>query len=72
MNLITPEEYTDYSKYEDLNTYYRACKITGLNYNFSKKQITYTLRDVSNKNTEPMYELEQFVYELPIKLGVKK
>lgn len=72
MNLITPEEYTDYSKYEDLNTYYRACKITGLNYNFSKKQVTYTLRDVSNKNTEPMYELEQFVYELPIKLGVKK
>ena len=72
MNLITPEGYTDYSKYEDLNTYYRACKITGLNYNFSKKQVTYTLRDVSNKNTEPMYELEQFVYELPIKLGVKK
>ncbi len=72
MNLITPEQYTDYSKYEDLNTYYRACKITGMNYNFSKKQITYTLRDVSNKNTEPMYELEQFVYELPIKLGVKK
>ena len=72
MNLITPEEYTDYSKYKDLNTYYRACKITGMNYNFSKKQITYTLRDVSNKDTEPMYELEQFVYELPIKLGVKK
>lgn len=72
MNLITPEQYTDYSKYKDLNTYYRACKITGMNYNFSKKQVTYTLRDVSNKNTEPMYELEQFVYELPIKLGVKK
>ena len=72
MNLITQEQYTDYSKYKDLNTYYRACKITGMNYNFSKKQITYTLRDVSNKDTEPMYELEQFVYELPIKLGVKK
>lgn len=72
MNLITPEQYTDYSKYKDLNTYYRACKITGMNYNFSKKQITYTLRDVSNKNTEPAEELYQFVYDFPVRLGKKK
>lgn len=72
MNLITPEEYTDYSKYEDLNTYYRACKITGLNYNFSKKQITYTLRDVSNKNTEPQYEFNEYIYEHQLQFGVKE
>lgn len=72
MNLITPEGYTDYSKYTDLNTYYRACKITGMNYNFSKRQITYTLRDVSNKNTEPQYEFNEYVYDYPIEFGVKE
>lgn len=72
MNLITPEDFSDYTKYKDLNTYYRACKIIGLNYNFSKRQITYTLRDVSNKNTEPTEELYQFVYDFPVRLGKKK
>lgn len=72
MNLITPDDYTDYSKYTDLNTYYRACKITGMNYNFSKKQITYTLRDVSNKNNEPQYEFDEYIYDFPVQLGVKE
>ena len=72
MNLITPEGYTDYSKYTDLNTYYRACKITGMNYNFSKRQITYTLRDVSNKNTEPQYEFNEYIYDFAVQYGVKE
>ena len=72
MNLITPEGYTDYSKYTDLNTYYRACKITGMNYNFSKRQITYTLRDVSNKNTAPQYEFNEYVYDFAVQYGVKE
>ena len=72
MNLITPDYYTDYSKYTELNTYYRACKITGMNYNFSKKQITYTLRDVSNKNNEPQYEFDEYIYDFPVQLGVKE
>lgn len=72
INLITPEAYTDYSKYEDLDTYYRACKITGMNYNFSKKQITYTLRDVSNKNTEPQYEFNEYIYDFAVPFGVKE
>ena len=72
MNLITPENYTDYSKYTDLNTYYRACKITGMNYNFSKRQITYTLRDVSNKNTEPQYEFNEYIYDYQVQFGVKE
>lgn len=72
MNLITPDEFSDYTKYTDLNTYYRACKIVGLNYNFSKRQITYTLRDVSNKNTEPGYEFEHYIYDLAVPFGVKE
>lgn len=72
MNLITPDRYTDYSKYTDLNTYYRACKIIGLNYNFEKRQITYTLRDVSNPNTEPGYEFEHYIYDLAVPFGVKE
>lgn len=72
MNLITPEGYSDYSKYTDLNTYYRACKITGMNYNFAKKQITYTLRDVSNKNTEPQYEFNEYIYDYQVQFGVKE
>lgn len=72
MNLITPEYFSDYSKYTDLNTYYRACKITAMNYNFSKRQITYTLRDVSNKNTEPQYEFNEYIYDLAVQYGVKE
>lgn len=72
MNLITPENFTDYTKYNEQNTYYRACKITGMNYNFSKKQITYTLRDVSNKNTEPQYEFEEYIYNFAVPFGVKE
>lgn len=70
-NLVEPNSATDYAKYITQQTYYRACKITGMNYNFSKKQITYTLRDVSNSNTEPTAEtLGHYIYELPIELGV--
>lgn len=72
MNLITPDSYSDYSKYTDLNTYYRACKITGMNYNFSKRQITYTLRDVSNANNDPQYEFYSYIYDYPVNFGVKE
>lgn len=72
MNLITPESATNYTKYEGLNTFYRACKITGMNYNFSKRQITYTLRDVSNENTEPQYEFNEYIYDYQVQFGVKE
>ena len=71
-NLIADPEGSDFSKYIRQQTYYRACKITGLNYNFSKKQITYTLRDVTDSYPAPQPgDLYGFVYELPIRLGVK-
>lgn len=72
-NLVQPQSATDYAKYVAQQTYYRACKITGMNYNFAKKQITYTLRDVSNENNTPSAdsELYEFVYDLPIQLGAK-
>ena len=71
--LTADKEASDYNKFERQDTYYRACKITGMNYNFSKRQITYTLRDVSNSNNSPLEteDLYEFVYDLPIKLGVK-
>lgn len=67
-NLNTPDAASDYEKFINQNTYYRACKITGINYNLAKKQMTYTLRDVSNSNTEPQQEIPQFIYTLPIEL----
>lgn len=71
-NLIADPEGTDFQKYINQQTYYRACKITGLNYNFSKKQITYTLRDVTDSYPAPQPgDLYEFVYDLPIRLGVK-
>jgi hypothetical protein len=71
-NLIADPEGTEFEKYINQQTYYRACKITGLNYNFSKKQITYTLRDVTDSYPAPQPgDLYGFVYELPIRLGVK-
>lgn len=71
-NLIADPEGTEFEKYINQQTYYRACKITGLNYNFSKKQITYTLRDVTDSYPTPQPgDLYEFVYDLPIRLGVK-
>lgn len=71
--LVEPNSATDYRKFINQQTYYRACKITGMNYNFSKKQITYTLRDVSNSNNSPVSNAEmwEFVYDFPIQLGAK-
>lgn len=68
--LTVGAEENDYQKYKRQDTYYRACKITGLNYNFDKRQITYTLRDVSNENNAPMPGIGVFVYDFPIQLGV--
>lgn len=71
--LTADKEASDYNKFERQDTYYRACKITGMNYNFAKRQITYTLRDVSNSNNSPLETayLWEFVYDFPIRLGVK-
>lgn len=70
-NLIEPNSANDYAKYITQQTYYRACKVTGMNYNLEKKQITYTLRDVSNSNTTPSADtVGHYIYELPIELGV--
>ena len=71
-NLVEPESESDYDKYRAQQTYYRACKITGMNYNFAKRQITYTLRDVSNVNNMPHINAYGFVYDLPIQLGKLK
>lgn len=72
LNLIADPDGSDFSKYIRQQTYMRNCKVTGLNYNFSKKQITYTLRDVTDNYPAPEPgDLWGFVYELPIRLGVK-
>lgn len=67
-NLTAPESASDYDKFICQNTYYQAAKITGLNYNFDKRQITYTLRNVSNSNNQPQPPVSsnQFPYDLPI------
>lgn len=70
-NLNTADSATDYTKWQNQNTYFRACKITGINYNLSKRQMTYTLRDVSNENTRPQEEMYEFVYDFPIRLEPK-
>lgn len=51
-NLTISPNASEYTKFATQDTYYRACKITGINYNFSKKQMTYTLRDVSNETNK--------------------
>lgn len=71
-SLIEPDSASDYVKFINQQTYYRACKITGMNYNFAKKQITYTLRDVSNQNNMPGALFNEYVYEYPIEFGVKE
>ena len=62
---------SDLNKYERQQTYYRACKIVGINYNFAKKQVSYTLQDMSDNNNKPQAEFYEFVYDFPVQLGVK-
>lgn len=71
-NLVQPDSASDLKKYAAQQTYYRACKITGMNYNFAKRQITYTLRDVSNANNGPLPPYLQFTYEFPLPFGAKQ
>ena len=63
---------SDYTKYEGLNTFYRACKITGLNYDFTKRQIKYTLRDVSNDNNAPVRDYYEYQTIFPTPLDYKE
>ena len=69
MNLVEPDDAKEFVKYINSSIYYRACKITGMNYNFAKRQITYTLRDVTSDNNLPPIDAYSFPYELPIPLG---
>lgn len=68
--LTASAEESEYEKFARQDTYCRACKITGLNYNFDKRQITYTLRDVSNENNAPSEQDNlAYIYENPVELG---
>jgi hypothetical protein len=51
---VVNSEASEQHKYENQQTYYRACKIIGLNYNFEKKQVSYTLEDVSDEINRPI------------------
>ena len=72
MPLTINPEASDYTKYEGLNTFYRACKITGLNYDFTKRQIKYTLRDVSNANNSPVKDYYEYQTIFPTPLDYKE
>lgn len=72
MPLTVSADFSDYTKYEKLNTFYRACKIIGLSYDFQKRQVKYTLRDVSNKNTEPLRDYYQYQTRFPTPLTYKE
>ncbi len=71
-NLTVPNNASDVTKFNAQDTYFRACKITGLNYNFSKRQITYTLHNVSNENNQPQYQFDEFIYDFQVPFGVKE
>lgn len=71
-NLTVPNSASALTKFNAQDTYFRACKITGLNYNFAKRQITYTLRDVSNETNKPQYQFDEFIYDFQVPLGVKE
>ena len=72
MPLTINPEASDYTKYEGLNTFYRACKITGLNYDFTKRQVKYTLRDVSNDNNAPVRDYYEYQTTFPTPLDYKE
>jgi hypothetical protein len=70
--LVVEKGATDKKKYDLTQTFYKACKILGIVYNFAKRQMTYTLLDVSNSNTEPQYDFNEFKYLDPIEFGVRE
>ena len=57
---VVNSEASEQHKYEKQQTYYRACKIIGLNYNFEKKQVSYTLEDVGDETNKPTDLLEGY------------
>jgi len=72
MPLTINPEASDYTKYEGLNTFYLACKITGLNYDFTRRQVKYTLRDVSNDNNAPVKDYYEYQTIFPTPLDYKE
>lgn len=72
LSLTVNPAFSDYTKYENLNTFYRACKIIGLTYDFSKWQVKYTLQDVSSKNTKPLRDFYQYQTIFPTPLDYKE
>lgn len=71
-NLTAPNSASDGVKYATLSSFFMACKITGINYNFDKRQMTYTLRDVSNYNNQPIVDGNPFIYEYPYQFGAEQ
>jgi hypothetical protein len=63
---------TDYTKFTKSLGYYRACKIEGIETDYTKRQNTYDLVDYSSTNTEPQMESEKFKYLHPVKFGLKE
>lgn len=72
LSLTVNPAFSDYTKYENLNTFYRACKIIGLTYDFSKWQVKYTLQDVSSKNTKPLRDFYHYQTVFPTPLDYKE
>lgn len=62
----------DHTKYERTQTFYKACKIIGMNYNLKDRQMAYTLLDVTNENTAPEYEANKFKYLFPVAFGARR
>lgn len=64
-----PDIYADWYKFDNFPGYFLNMIIDGLTFDFDKFQMSVTLRDVSNANTEPSYTLNKFKYLSPVQFG---
>jgi len=71
-NLWAKPEFTDYTKWEELGTFYMRCKVVGIRTDFNKKITSLTLLDYTSDNDKPVPETEGFRYPMMSEFDAKK
>lgn len=61
-NLFSRPEFTDYTKWKELGTFFMRCRIEGIKSDFKKKTTILTLVDFTTPEELPVEEFESFMY----------
>lgn len=71
-NLFSRPEFTDYTKWKELGTFFMRCRIEGIKSDFKKKTTILTLVDYTTAEELPLEEFESFMYQIQSSFGASK